>query len=73
MYLPRNIYEALPYLYVAGGLALCTVSYVGSPAAWSDAAFTAGAFGIVVGLVLMLRRRSYRDDEARYDRHSLDD
>jgi hypothetical protein len=73
MYLPPRIYESLPYAYCTGGAALCIASYVGRDASWSDTALGFGAFGVVLGLVLMLRRRSYRDDAARYDRHSLDD
>jgi hypothetical protein len=73
MYLPPSIYESLPYAYCTCGVALCIASYVGSPAAWSDTALGVGAGAIVLGLVLVLRRRSYRDDAARYDRHSLDD
>jgi hypothetical protein len=73
MYLPPSIYESLPYAYCTVGVALCVASYVGRDAAWSDTALAIGALGLVLGLVLMLRRRSYRDDAARYDRHSLDD
>jgi hypothetical protein len=73
MYLPRSIYESLPYGYVGGGLALCVASYLDSGAPWADAALAVGALAVVLGLVLILRRRSYRDDESRYDRHSLDD
>ena len=73
MYLRRSIYEALPYGYAGCGLALCAASYLDSGASWADAALAIGALAVVLGLVLILRRRSYRDDEARYDRHSLDD
>jgi hypothetical protein len=73
MYLPRRLYEILPYGYVLAGLLLCVGSYVASGSALSDAAFAVGALAIVAGFVLILRRRSYRDDAARYDRHSLDD
>jgi hypothetical protein len=72
MFLPRRIYEALPYGYICGGLALCGASYASSGAAWSDAVLAAGALGVVFGLVLILRRRSYRDEASRYDRQSLD-
>ena len=73
MYLPRRVYELLPYAYVAVGLLACAASYRATGSAWSDLAFGSGAIAIVGGIVLILRRRSYRDDEARYDRHSLDD
>ncbi len=73
MYLPRRLYEILPYGYLAVGLAAAIASYLWTGAAWSDWALGLGAVGIVAGFVLILRRRSYRDDEARYDRHSLDE
>lgn len=73
MYLPRRVYELLPYAYVVAGLLACTASYLSTGSAWSDVAFICGAIAIVGGVVLILRRRSYRVDEARYDRHSLDD
>ena len=73
MHLPRGIYEILPYAYVAGGLGACLASYAGRDSAWSNVAFAVGVVGLVGGGVLLLRRRSYRDDAARYDHRSLDD
>jgi len=73
VYLPRSLYEILPYGYLAAGLAAAIASYVFTGAAWSDWALGLGTVGIVAGFVLILRRRSYRVDAARYDRHSLDE
>ena len=73
MHLPRGLYESLPYAYVAAGLGACLVSYAGREAAWSNLAFAAGVAGILGGYVLILRRRSYRDDAARYDHRPLDE
>ena len=73
MHLPRGIYELLPYAYVAVGLAAALASYAGREAPWSNAAFAVGVVGIVGGCVLILRRRSYRDDHARYDHRPLDE
>jgi hypothetical protein len=73
MHLPRAVYEALPFAYVAGGVALCAGSYGAQAAPWTEVAFALGAAGILVGLVLVFRRRTYRDEAARYDAHSLDD
>ncbi len=73
MYLPRTLYELLPYAYVAGGAGLGVLSWVRSQAAWSDAALVVGVAGIVLGLVLLMRRRTYRTDASQYDAHSLDD
>jgi len=73
MYLPRRLYELLPYVYVVVGFAACSASYLVSSAVASDLGFWVGALAIVGGLMLILRRRSYRVDAARYDRHSLDE
>jgi hypothetical protein len=73
MYLPRGIYELLPYVYAAVGIALCGLSYYGAAGALSDAELGVGIGGILLGLVLILRRRTYRDDAARYHHDSLDE
>ena len=73
LHLPRGLYEVLPYVYLAGGLLVAAASYPFGEAVWANAALGVGAFGIVAGLVLILRRRSFRADAARYDPGSLDD
>ena len=73
MYLPRTIYELLPWGYAGGGAALAFASWVRADAGWSDAALVAGTLALVVGLVLLMRRRTYRTDATRYDPRSLDD
>ncbi len=73
MHLPRGLYELLPYAYVVVGLGACLASYAGRDSAWSNPAFWIGVVGIVGGCVLVLRRRSYRDDAARYDHRPLDE
>ena len=73
MYLPRGIYELLPYLYAVLGVVLCGLSYRGAAGILSDLELGAGIGGVLLGLVLILRRRTYRDDAARYHRDSLDD
>ena len=71
--LPRGLYELLPYAYLTGGLALGVASYPYAEAGWANAALGLGAIGVVAGLVLILRRSSYRADAERYDQKSLDD
>jgi hypothetical protein len=73
MHLPRGIYELLPYSYVVAGFGAAIASYAGRESAWSNAVFALGIAGIVGGCVLILRRRSYRDDAARYDHRPLDE
>ncbi len=73
MHLPRGLYESLPYAYVAVGIGACAASYAGRESVWGNAAFAVGVVGIVGGCVLILRRRSYRDDAARYDHRPIDE
>jgi hypothetical protein len=73
MFLPHKLYELLPYGYVAGGGALALASWAWPQAAWADPALVVGAAGVLFGLVLLMRRRTYRSDAKRYDARSLDD
>jgi hypothetical protein len=72
LWIPRPIYEALPYAYMAGGIALLGAAYFleQGPRGWLLAA---GAGGLTLGLVLWMRRRDYRETHAEYDVRSLDE
>lgn len=73
MYLPPKIYELLPYGYVVGGASLAVASWLRPRAGWSDAALVVGFGVLVFGLVLLMRRRTYRADASQYDGRSIDD
>ena len=73
MYLPRTIYELLPYAYVGGGVLLALLSWIWPGSAWADGALVLGTGGILLGLVVLMRRRTFRTDAERYDSRSLDD
>jgi len=72
MWLPRPLYEAVPYLYLGVGAALLAVAFfaAGGP---SGLLFGLGAVSLVAGLVLWMRRRDYRASQAEYDDHVFDD
>lgn len=72
VWIPRPIYEAIPYLLMAGGSALLLAAYLleQGPRGWLLAA---GAAGLTIGLVLWMRRRDYRKTRSEYDTHSLDE
>lgn len=72
MWLPRPLYEAVPYLYLGVGAALLGVAFFaeGGP---SGLLFGLGAVSLVAGLVLWMRRRDYRASQAEYDAHVFDD
>ena len=72
MWIPRPLYEAIPYVYIAAGALLLVAAWVveQGPRGWMLAA---GAGGLVAGLVIWLRRRDYRSNQAEYDAHSIDE
>jgi len=71
MWIPRPVYEVLPYLYMVLGAGLLGAAYFmpTGPRGWLLAA---GAIGLTLGLVLWMRRRDYRESQREYDTHSLD-
>ena len=66
MRLSRNVYEALPYVYMLVGVVAFAASYVWRAEAWADLMAGFGMLMLVTGLVLALRRRDYRIQKRRY-------
>ena len=66
MRLSRNVYEALPYVYMLVCVVAFAASYVWRAQAWSDLMAGFGVLMLVAGLVLALRRRDYRIQKRRY-------
>ena len=66
--LARPLYESMPGLYVALGLALLWASYRWRDEWWSALGAVAGFVAVVSGLVLWMHRRDYRTMSADYQR-----
>ena len=68
MHLSRPMYEGLPWLYIAGGLAALGASYHldGDSRALSLAVGLAGTLAVVGGVAVLLRRRDFRELRTRY-------
>ena len=66
MRVTRPLYEALPYLYIAIGLAAFAASFAWRVADWSGVLAAFGLVAVVGGLVLALRRRDYRIQKRHY-------
>jgi hypothetical protein len=65
--LSRPLYEALPWLYIAGGLAALAASYwLVAHGRLSLTMGVAGLMLIVAGIVVLLRRRDYRALRSEY-------
>ena len=72
MHLSRPMYEGLPWLYIGAGLAALGASYlIGDTHAVSLLAGLAGLAAVLGGIVVLLRRRDYRDLRSQYGRPDL--
>lgn len=71
MWIPRPVYEALPYAYMVIGAALLVAAFLVA-AGPRGLMLAAGAGFLTLGLVLWMRRRDYRASQREYDTHSLD-
>jgi hypothetical protein len=71
MWIPRPIYEILPYLYMVAGAGLVGAAFFMASGP-RGLLLAAGAAGLTFGLVLWMRRRDYRVSQREYDTDSLD-
>jgi hypothetical protein len=71
MWIPRPLYETLPYLYMVSGAGLLGAAYFMEQGP-RGLLLVLGAAGLTLGLVLWMRRRDYRASQREYDTHSLD-
>ena len=64
--LARPLYEGLPWIYVTGGAAGLFASYMSTSRAVSVATGVLGLLGVLGGIVVLLRRRDFRELRSRY-------
>jgi membrane associated rhomboid family serine protease len=64
--LSRPIYEGLPWVYIACGIAALAASYLLESRWVSLLAGLSGLLALLGGFVVLLRRRDYRELRARY-------
>ena len=72
MWLPKPVYELLPYVLISGGALLGAAGYFVSREWLQSALLLGGSFLAVVGLVVLLKRRDYRHSRSRVKYDSLD-
>jgi drug/metabolite transporter (DMT)-like permease len=72
MWLPRPLYEAIPYAAVAAGAGCFAVAW------WVEKAphsllFIAGGGLVTLGALLWMKRRDYRSTQSSYDPRAIDE
>jgi hypothetical protein len=65
MWLSKRHYEFLPYYYLGLGALFIVASFIFNAGYLSDIFAGVGVLGLVVGLVLWLKRRDYRRSRSR--------
>jgi hypothetical protein len=65
--LSRPIYESLPWVYVSAGALALLISYLQTSTALSLVLGLPGLLVVLAGVVILLRRRGYRQLRAQYD------
>jgi hypothetical protein len=73
MWMPRPIYELLPYVYMGLGAVLIGIAWFLQVETWPGIMLGVGSLSLLVGIVLFLRRKDYRTRQAEYSNRSLDD
>ena len=73
MWLARPVYESLPYVYAAAGMAAIVASWVVRVPAVTLTLLAAGSLTLLLGMVLGLRRWNHRKLQAEYNSRSLDE
>jgi drug/metabolite transporter (DMT)-like permease len=67
MWLPKFFYETLPFYYLALGAAVLGAAFYIDRGRWPEICAGTGIFLLVLGLVLVLRRKGYRASRSRLD------
>ena len=72
MHLSRPMYEGLPWLYIGAGVAALGVSYfIGDSHVVGLLVGLAGLAAVLGGVVVLLRRRDFRQMRSRYGQPDL--
>lgn len=67
MWLPKLFYESIPFYYLAIGTVLLGAAFWVDEGYWPEICAAGGVLGLVLGMVLILRRKGYRASRSRLD------
>ena len=67
MWLPKFFYESIPFYLLGLGVGGLGVAFYLDSWYWAEIAAGGGLFALVVGLMLLLRRKGYRSSRSRVD------
>ena len=67
MWLPKFLYESIPAYYLIFGLSALIAAFVVDQGYWPEILGATGALLLVIGLMLLLRRKGYRSSRSRLD------
>lgn len=67
MWLPKLLYESIPFYFLGLGAAGLGAAFYLDSWLWAEISAGAGMLMLVIGLVLVLRRKGYRSSRSRLD------
>jgi hypothetical protein len=67
MWLPKFLYESIPFYFFALGTVLLGAAFYFDEAYWPEICAGGGLLSLVLGMVLILRRKGYRASRSRLD------
>lgn len=67
MWLPKPLYESIPFHYLILGAAAIVAAFYVESGYWPEILAVAGIAFLVLGVMLLLRRKGYRSSRSRLD------
>lgn len=67
MWLPKPLYESIPFHFLILGAAAVVAAFYVDSGYWPEIFAVAGVLLLVLGVVLLLRRKGYRSSRSRLD------
>jgi hypothetical protein len=67
MWLPKFLYETIPFFFFGLGVAGLGAAFFVRSWYWAEIVAGGGLAALIIGLVLVLRRKGYRSSRSRLD------